>query len=166
MIKDKVGISKAVVCYLSHRKGIVDENGWVGIRKLYSIIRKSYKCVMYDEFVEFIKSDMRLEVCGNKVRSKCGHTNGVSVEGTYCIPPDVLYYVGRMSDLSALNMGMSGNVHLYEMNNGIKNKIGKSIVLKINSKSMYKNGYKFYKTKFGEWYVTDIPSRYVYLVGC
>ncbi len=166
MIKDKVGLSKSIACYLRHRKSIVNDRGWANIRDLYLIVRGSNSFISYKDFMEELDIDRRFEISkdGKFVRAKTGHTNGVVIEGSYCEPPDTLYYIGSISDLCVLNTGLTGNVNLVEMNKNIKSKIGKSVILKVNAGSMRKCGYKFYRTKYGEWYVSDIPKRFIYLI--
>lgn len=161
-----INLSKSISCHLRHRKSLVDDKGWAKIRDLYLVIRDCDSAITYGDFMAELKSDNRFEISedGKFVRAKTGHTNGVIIEGSYKEPPDVLYYVGNISDLYALNVGLSGNIHLVEMNKSIKRRIGKSIILKINARSMRSCGYKFYKTKYGEWYVSDIPVRFVYLI--
>ena len=52
MIKDKVGLSKSIACYLRHRKSIVNDRGWANIRDLYLIVRGSNSFISYKDFME------------------------------------------------------------------------------------------------------------------
>lgn len=171
MIKNELALRKAITCFLRHRRGIVDNSGWAEIWKLFTYLKKQEPDLSKDELKCILSKDKeRYEMKSNKVRVKKGHKNGVIIEGRYEVPPDILYFGGRISELSRfLSTGVKEDtrVRLAENRLDAVNGINrdKSVVLRVNARAMFREGYKFYKSKYGEWYVSYIPVKYIYLVG-
>ena len=84
------------------------------------------------------------------------------------IPPDVLYHgtVERFIQSimqTGLNKGNRHHVHLSEQLN-VAQKVaarrgGKSVILEIDTKSMVKNGIKFYQSENGVWLTDSVPTN-------
>ena len=104
----------------------------------------------------------------NRVRVKRGHTNGVQIEGIEKRPPEVLYYGIKMSELKdTLESGSDRMVHLVDTRKFARNGIERSssVVLIVMSGKMYREGYTFSKSIYDEWYVDNLPAKYIRLVA-
>lgn len=103
------------------------------------------------------------------IRASQGHSIDVDLKLKALAPPEVLYHgtseknfklIRKSSGLSKMNRQ---HVHLSgdkETAINVGSRHGKVIVLVIDTKSMHKDGYKFYRSENGVWLTDNVPSRY------
>ncbi|PCJ16661.1 MAG: hypothetical protein COB02_15660 [Candidatus Cloacimonadota bacterium] len=84
-------------------------------------------------------------------------------------PPKVLYY-GSNTRLAPqhLEQGLKPSKADFVILNQEKDpciklakKTGKPLIFSVDSKSMQKDGYKFYIQKGGVWWVNEVPAQYL-----
>lgn len=161
-----IKLRRRITFILRHSKNVVNSSGWISIYRLAKILGKPIKVIKM-----LVKSDIeRYEYSSkfNKVRAKTGHTNGVKIECTIKRPPEVLYYGIKMSELKdTLENGSDRMVHLLGTRKLARNGIekGSSVVLIVMSGKMYRDGFKFSKSIYDEWYVNSLPAKYIRLVA-
>jgi putative RNA 2'-phosphotransferase len=112
----------------------------------------------------FIISDDR-----KKIRANQGHSITVDLELENKIPPDILYHGTAIRFLDPImNEGLKPMTRQY-VHLSVTEKIaltvgkrhGKPIVLYINAKNMYEEGYKFYLSENKVWLVNKVPVKYI-----
>lgn len=166
MTKEDILLRKRITAILRHNKKWLNSRGWISIYRLAQIMNVSIRKVR-----ELVKTDAeRYEYVDkyNKVRVKRGHTNGVRIEGSFCEPPEIMYYGVKMSKLgSVLEHGSKGMVHLVDVRKYARNGIERnnSVILSVKSGKMYRDGFTFCKSIYDEWYVDNIPAEYIYLIA-
>ena len=166
MTKEDIVLRKRITSILRHGKKVVNSKGWIGIYRLSQILGVSIKKAKF-----LVKTDPeRYEYSckSNMVRAKRGHTNGVKIEGSVRKPPEVLYYGVKLSELgSTMTSGSSRRVHLVDTRKFARNGLDRnaSVVLTVMSGEMYREGYKFSKSIYDEWYVDNLPSKYIRLIA-
>ena len=102
------------------------------------------------------------------IRANQGHSIPVDVELKENEPPEFLYHGTATRFLnSILNDGLKPMSRLYvHLSKDIETawKVGKRhgdpVILKINSRDMYKDGYKFYLSENGVWLTEKVDAKY------
>jgi putative RNA 2'-phosphotransferase len=152
----------------------MDKNGWVEIGELIDHARK-YKNIHLDtDLINMIvkandKQRFILSDDGKRIRANQGHSINVDLELESTAPPDVLYHgtTSRFLD-SIMKEGLKSMrrqyVHL-SPTEAIAQSVGKRhgppVVLYINTKTMYEDGYPFYLSKNKVWLVKEVPVKYI-----
>lgn len=173
---DVVSKGKFLALLLRHKPEEIglslDEHGWADV----SFLVKSghFTKELLDEIVS-TNNKKRYEYNENetKIRARQGHSIEVDLELEPTEPPDVLYHGTQTKFLDSIlmtgiNKGSRHDVHLSDdiptaINVG--NRRGnKTIVLKIDSKKMYDDGYKFYVSNNGVWLIDFVPRKYITII--
>ena len=124
--------------------------------------------VLIDEVVA--RNDkQRYIIEGSKIRANQGHSIKVDLEFKAVMPPEILFHGTAIRFLeSIMKTGLSKqkrqHVHLsknIETATAVGKRHGTVVILEVNSKRMFEEGYKFYLSENGVW-LTDIVPR-VYL---
>lgn len=171
MSNDLINDSKYLSYLLRHHPEEVgceiDKYGWVDV----STLIKNSKLNL-ERLSLIVSSDTRYEF--SEDRSKIRAFHGHSVKGVEpyikIIPPDVVYhgtskngYKGIIE--SGLIKSMSRNyVHLslsFEKAKEVGNRHGDPIVLIIDSKKMYEDGYEFFDSNDNVILTKEVPIRYI-----
>jgi putative RNA 2'-phosphotransferase len=173
-----VKISKFLSLVLRHAPETIhvnmDKNGWVDIQELIdnANARKNFrltidilkKVVATNDKQRFILSDD-----GKRIRANQGHSITVDLDLESKMPPDVLYHgtATRFLD-SILKEGLKPMgrryVHLSRTEAiaiTVGRRHGKPVVLYIDAKAMYEEGYKFYLSENKVWLVDKAPVKYI-----
>lgn len=103
------------------------------------------------------------------IRANQGHSVKVDVELTQATPPDILYHgTGEKYLENILKTGLDKRsrlyVHLSKDIDTAKNvgaRHGKPVILKIKTKEMTSDGFKFYLSDNGVWLVDNVPTKYI-----
>lgn len=104
-----------------------------------------------------------------KIRARQGHSIGVDVGLEEMVPPAILYH-GTASRLilSIRKIGIDKMkrilVHLstnYETAEGVGRRHGRPVVLEVEAKRMYDDGYKFFYSNNGVWMTDKVPVEYI-----
>jgi len=166
-------ISKYLSYILRHKPDsiglILDSNGWADIDK---VIEKTKDFNLTKEMIEeIVKSSdkQRFIIKDNKIRANQGHSIDVDLNLKPLEPLDVLYHgTAEKSIDDILEKGIKPmsrqHVHLSknkEIAIRVGQRHGKPQVLKVDSKSMHKDGYKFYLSENGVWLTEYVPSKYI-----
>lgn len=175
--QELVKISKFLSKVLRHKPELinlnVDKNGWVSVEELLENSNKNGYLFTLEELYEIVeendKKRFALSEDKTKIRANQGHSFEVDLELKSIRPPDILYHGTTFNAISPIRKGgiqkmNRQHVHLSEtIDVAIKvgSRKGKPEVLSINSKHMFVDGYKFYKSENGVWLTDSIPSKYI-----
>ena len=107
-----------------------------------------------------------------KIRANQGHSIKVNLELQTIKPPDILYHgtskrVFNSIVINGIDKQARQYVHLstdIETASKVGKRHGELVIFKINSKYMYKDGYKFYLSDNGVWLTDFVPSEYFLIV--
>lgn len=163
--------SKELAYLLRHDKdyNFKKPEGWRSIEDLVKNHGYTKK-----ELEEIVKNDSKgryeFDLYHTKIRALQGHSIlGIEPDLLESIPPSFLYHgtSSRFID-SILKSGITkqsrNHVHLSEDIDTAKTvgsrHGGKTVILKIDTKSMIKNGIKFFKSKNNVWLCQDINPSY------
>ncbi len=171
-----IDVSKFISLILRHKPEEIniklDSNGWADVVELIAGIRKKGYDIDIGTLHEIVEQNNKQRFTFNedktKIRANQGHSINVDVELEELIPPNILYHGTSKRFLeSILQQGLikknRNYVHLSidEVTALIVGKRhGSPIVLKINSKQMYADGIKFYKSKNNVWLTDYVNAKY------
>lgn len=183
-------LGKFISYILRHNPGAInismDEHGWVDVNDLIEGINKDKEYKKYDLTFEKLKDIVKKSIKNDdvrfsrysfndnytKIRANQGHSiKGIDVELEERIPPDFLYHGTVTGFIESINKngiekGERLHVHLSDnINTAITvgnrhKKHGETIVITINTKKMYEDGYKFFLSKNNVWLTDHIPTKY------
>lgn len=179
---DYIKLSKEISYALRHKPEeynlSLDEEGYVFISDLLnSINSKNHysKTITIDDVYEVIRiSDKkRLDIKDDMIRALYGHSVETTIQKVEAIPPDVLYHGTShkvidliMSDgLKPMNRQY---VHL-STSIDVAKKIGQRrdnnpIVIKVNAKKAYEDGFSFYYGSDNIWLSNELPPKYLEII--
>lgn len=168
-------LSKYISLILRHKPeeaGItLDSHGWADVKQLIAGINRKYRIDM-SILEEIVKSDSKQRYSFNsdktKIRANQGHSINVDVELKEVEPPSTLYH-GTCTKFydSISKQGIKPQSRLYvhlssdektALNVGRRH--GNPVVIVINSRLMYKNGIKFFKSENGVYLTKYVPPEY------
>lgn len=172
-------ISRFLALILRHKPeeaGItLDKNGWANVEELIEGVSKKYKGFDYPtlEYIVFTDEKGRYSFNeGNtKIRANQGHSIDVDVQLEEFRPPKFLYHgTCTKSKDSILKEGISSRTRLYvhlskdiETALEVGSRHGNPVVFEVNSKKMYEDGIKFYRSVNGVWLVKEVDPKYIKL---
>ncbi|MDR2095148.1 MAG: RNA 2'-phosphotransferase [Treponema sp.] len=177
-MKNLLQISKFLSLVLRHQPETIhlnmDNNGWVDIDELIHNANE-YKHMRLDKEIlaEIVKTNDKqrfiIDNEKNKIRANQGHSISIDLALEPQTPPDELFHGTAIRFLESIMENgikpMSRQyVHLsrtVEIAENVGKRHGKPIVLYINSKAMYENGYKFYLSENKVWLVDYVPKEYI-----
>ena len=122
------------------------------------------ECIANDE-----KTRYSYDVTGDLIRANQGHSTPVNLQLEEKIPPDILYHgtverfllsIGQ----TGLNKGQRHHVHLSEQIETARmvgSRRGQPVILKINTKQMKEEGFKFYQSENGVWLTDEVPAKFL-----
>ena len=148
------------------KDGKIDKHGW---RKVSELANLGYTRELLDEIVA-TNNKQRYEYSPDreKIRARQGHSIPVDVELKEAIPPDILYHGTATKFLPSIFMdGILPGSRLYvHLSTDIKTAInvgsrhGTPYVIKVDSKKMHADGYKFFLSNNGVWLTDRILPEY------
>lgn len=176
-------VSKFLSLVLRHKPEVaglkLDPHGWVDVDKLLDGCQKLGKDIdmaMLERTV--VENDkMRFTFNGDKtkIRANQGHSVLVDVDLEEEAPPLYLYHGTLERNLSSIKerglLKMNRlHVHLSldeeTAEKVAARRVGASLICKIDSGAMARDGYKFYRSKNGVWLTDHVPPKYItYLKG-
>jgi putative RNA 2'-phosphotransferase len=152
---------------------ILDKNGWTNVDVLISKLQDlGYDIdddILYDIVDTNDKQRFKFSEDYTKIRASQGHSVDVDLQLKSQVPPVVLYHGTVESALKGifkdgLKRVKRHAVHLsHETVTATKvgSRRGDAIILEIDSKKMYADGIKFYKSENGVWLVEEVPPKYI-----
>jgi putative RNA 2'-phosphotransferase len=171
-------ISKFLSLILRHSPETIhvnmDKNGWVDINELIDNAHKYKNMYLNNDLIKTIvetndKQRYMLSDDGKRIRANQGHSITVDLELESKVPPGILYHgtASRFLD-SIMKEGLKPMrrqyVHLSlteEIALTVGKRHGKPIILYINTKNMYEEGYKFFASENKIWLVKEVPVKYI-----
>lgn len=173
--KDVIRKSKFLSLVLRHKPEEIglnlDQNGWADIEellnksKIISLDMQSLKYIVENnDKKRFAFSDDYL-----KIRASQGHSIEIDLNYQTQEPPDVLYHGTTDKYLDSIKLNgiqkqKRQHVHLSfdkETATKVGQRHGKPIILKINTKKMYKDKVPFYLSANNVWLVDQVLPEYI-----
>ena len=147
----------------------LDGNGWADINEL---IKKSQKVKLTKELIEEVvtkNNKQRFIIKDGKIRANQGHSINIDLELKSILPPNVLYHgtATRFLD-SIFKEGLTKQsrqyVHLskdIETSTMVGKRHGKVVVLEVDAKRMFEEGYVFYLSENGVWLTDSVAVEFL-----
>lgn len=170
-------ISKFISYILRHNPSAVgielDAHGWADVNALIEGVCKTGRFLNMQMLEEIVKNDNKQRFSFNddrtKIRANQGHSIEVDVEMKVCPPPDILYHGTAEKYIESIreNGILKGNRNYVHLSKDKETAIkvgarhGKAIVLKIDTRQMYADGYIFLLSANGVWQTEQVPIKYV-----
>lgn len=177
--KDLVNKGKHLAFLLRHDKdafnaGLIDNNGWRDVKELCR--EHGYTAKMLDDIVE-TNNKKRYEFSNDKrkIRARQGHSITVDVELTEAIPPKMLYHGTSiktyydhiikegLKPMSRLHVHLSSDIETAKTVGARHGGSQNVVVLRVDTKAMSEDGFKFYQSNNGVWLTEHVPVDYLYM---
>ena len=165
--------SKFLSLILRHKPQTIglklDAHGWADIDE---IIEKSKETKLTREIIDEVvaqNNKQRFIIEGNKIRANQGHSIDVNLEFKAVTPPEMLYHGTATRFLESimqtgLNKQKRQHVHLskeIETATAVGKRHGKVVILEVESKKKFEEGYEFYLSENGVWLTDVVPIQYI-----
>lgn len=170
-------LSKFLSLVLRHRPELLDisldQNGWCDVNDLIDGMRRKGKLIDLKILKAIVESDNKQRYSfdddHSKIRANQGHSMSVDLGLEEKEPPEFLYHgtVERFVESileKGLIKGQRQYVHLskdIETAQKVASRRGEGLILKISSRKMYRDGYKFYLSKNLVWLCDTVPREYI-----
>ena len=168
-------ISKYISYLLRHHPETInlqlDDYGWASIDELIGKTRDFRLTYSIINEVVSTNDKQRFSISedGKKIRANQGHSIPIKLDLEPVIPPDLLFHGTATRFIDSINKmglvkGQRHHVHLSENEKTAKavgSRHGKVIILKLNAKQMYEDGFEFFKTVNNVWLVDNVPVKYL-----
>lgn len=150
----------------------LDSYGWADVGELIEGIKRKGFNIDFEILNKIVEKDDKNRYSFNedksRIRANQGHSIKVDVELEELTPPDILYHGTSKRFLDnilkeGINKQKRNHVHLSVDENmalEVGKRHGNPVVLKIDTKKMYKDGIKFYKSKNNVWLTNYISPDY------
>lgn len=173
----KIKISKFLSLILRHKPGTIDlqldKNGWADVSELLEKSRKRGHSFSFEELEEVVatndKKRFAFDAAKIKIRANQGHSVNVEIEFEEKPPPEILFHGTAEKNIeqilkNGLKKMRRHHVHLSpdtETARTVGNRHGEPVILKINTKAMLAEGFKFYISANGIWLVNEVPPAFL-----
>lgn len=175
--KRKNKISKFMSLILRHEPATIglqlDEHGWADIAEL--LLKSARHRVVFsrEDLLEVVstndKQRFALNEDATKIRANQGHSVDVELDLEATVPPDILYHgtvVKFLDSIKATGLKKMQRWHVHlsrDEETAIKvgNRRGDAIILRINCREMYKDGFLFFLSANGVWLTDNVPAKYI-----
>lgn len=168
--------SKFISLILRHKPEFIgislDEHGWASVDELIAGVNKTRSLDM--EILErIVAEDEKQRYSFNEdktlIRANQGHSIPVDVELEDVCPPEVLYHgTGEKYTSSIDKQGLIPKSRLYvhlsddeETARKVGQRHGKSVVYKVRTGEMHRDGILFYRSVNGVWLTKAVPVKYL-----
>ncbi|MGJ8682193.1 RNA 2'-phosphotransferase [Paraglaciecola sp.] len=150
----------------------LDNNGWADTSEI--IDKSSSQITLTKELIEEVvltsdKQRFKLSDDGLRIRANQGHSINVNLDLTPSQPPEELYhgtasrFVKSITE-EGLKAGQRQHVHLstdIDTAKSVGQRYGKPVILKVDSKSMFKQGFTFYLSDNNVWLTEHVPAEFL-----
>lgn len=174
MRKDLVKISKFLSLVLRHKPETIgitlDPEGWIEIDELLDACARSGKQISIEKLLDVVAQNdkMRFLIRDGRIRANQGHSMEVNLGLQSAKPPEFLYHGTAAQNWGAIaRQGLKKmnrhHVHLSkdeETAHRVGMRHGKPIVLRVTSKKMYSDGYKFFLSENNVWLTESVPTQF------
>lgn len=150
----------------------LDEHGWADVKDLIKGVNKTHKLNM-EMLEEIVETDEKQRYSFNedktKIRANQGHSINVDVELEEVVPPQYLYHGTATKYMDSIwKDGLIPKSRLYvhlsadeDTAIDVGKRHGKPMVFRVRSKSMYDQGFKFYKSTNDVWLTEKVPAEFL-----
>ena len=155
----------------------LDEHGWANVEELLNGINNTGRKIDMEILEKIVATDNKQRYSFNQdktlIRANQGHSIHVDVELEEYEPPEFLYHgtAARFLD-SIMNEGLKPMSRLYvhlskdtETALKVGKRHGDPVILKIHSRDMYNDRYKFYLSENGVWLTKKVDVRYFEVIN-
>jgi len=151
----------------------LDEHGWANVDELITGINYTGRRIDMSVLEEIVGTDQKQRYSFNEdrtlIRANQGHSIPVDVELKETEPPIFLYHGTAERFLSSIEVeGLKSMSRLYvhlsrDIETALKvgGRHGEAVALKVNSKEMFDDGYKFCISENGVWLTKEVPVKYI-----
>ncbi|WNZ54421.1 RNA 2'-phosphotransferase [Microbulbifer sp. MKSA007] len=171
-------ISKYFSYLLRHKPEAIglfmDENGWVAVDEL---IQKTVDFELNRDLVSVVvetndKQRFSISDDGLSIRANQGHSVDINLHLSPLEPPGALLHGTAerfVEDILAqgLKKMQRHHVHLSESEavaRSVGARYGKPVLLRVEAKSMHRDGFDFYRSANNVWLVDHVPVKYMKLL--
>ena len=170
-------LSKFISLILRHKPeeiGItLDDFGWANVEDLINGINESGRKIDMSSLEEIVRTDNKQRYSFNedktKIRANQGHSIPVKVDLKELEPPNTLYHGTATKSLEGIKqLGIKSMSRLYvhlskdfETAKQVGSRHGECVILVINAKRMYEDGFKFYLSENGVWLTEYVDPKYI-----
>ena len=174
-------LSKFLSLILRHKPEVIgiqlDKYGWADVEELINKMQVTGRMIDRGKLEQIVATDSKQRYSFNedrtKIRANQGHSILVDVELTEQQPPDVLYHGTAERFLgSIVQEGLKPMGRLYvhlstdkQTAMQVGKRHGKPVILRVDSKSMYKDGEKFFLSENGVWLIKVVDKKYLDIEG-
>jgi putative RNA 2'-phosphotransferase len=150
----------------------LDEHGWAEVDKLIEGIRRTGKRINRELLEEIVRTDNKQRYSFNEdktyIRANQGHSVPVDVGLKEQEPPVFLYHgtaAGFLASIEREGLKPMGRLYVHlskdvETAVNVGKRHGKTVVLKIHSGDMYRDGQAFYLSENGVWLTKKVVPEY------
>ena len=176
-----LGLSKEISYVLRHAPWKyeleLDQYGWVSIDQLLTALKENarWESVTYEdlEYIGQNSQKKRHEIVDGKIRALYGHSIPMKISKESSEPPEVLFhgtarrFIESIEEVGLLPKGRQ-YVHLSN-DTQMATEVGrrhdeKPVILRIDARTAYNEGIKFYFGNDKVWLADSIPSRYITVI--
>ncbi|WP_153796350.1 RNA 2'-phosphotransferase [Foetidibacter luteolus] len=172
-------ISKLMSLVLRHQPEYIgltlNANGWASVEELINRMNSHGIAVNKTLLEEVVVTNNKQRFAFNEdktlIRGSQGHSIAVDLELKESLPPDILYHGSTVSSvelimLTGIKKQSRQHVHLSQDTNTAQQvgaRHGKPVVLQVNAKAMYDQGYRFYISANKVWLTDEVPPQFISL---
>jgi putative RNA 2'-phosphotransferase len=165
-------ISKLISLILRHKPETIgitlDEHGWANVNELIRGVN-----IDMPTLEQIVVTDDKQRYSFNEdktlIRANQGHYIPVDVELEEVQPPEFLWHgTAEKYEQSILRKGLIPKSRLYvhlsadvQTATTVGQRHGEVVLLRIDARKMYQDGYKFYLSKNGVWLTKHVPISYL-----
>ena len=170
---DMVKLSKLLSLVLRHnpdRIGItLDEHGWADVNQLLNRLGSS---ATMEDLRAVVRDNNKQRFTFNdnetKIRANQGHSIEVDLQLKEVRPPDYLYHGTAdkfIDNIKIVGIEKRNRQHVHLSTDAstavdVGKRHGRAVIITIDTKAMYEDGCKFYKSKNGVWLTDKVDRKY------
>jgi putative RNA 2'-phosphotransferase len=172
-----VKLEKFLCLILRHKPETIglalDENGWVSVEALILHGRVQFPNLNWDTLHHIVreseKQRFEIDVTGELIRARQGHSIQVDLGLSPIVPPPLLYHGTALTSfdsimVTGINHRTRTQVQLsHDVDTAISvgKRHGRPVVLTISAQEMHKAGKVFYLSTNNVWLTNHVPSSYI-----
>jgi len=176
-MKDLKHISKFLSLVLRHKPETIgismDSEGWVDVKELLEKCSAKKQYINLQLLQQIVNTNDKQRFTFNhdhtKIRANQGHTVEVDLKLEPVEPLEFLYHGTVQKFIEDIKSGglksmERQHVHLSkDLETAVKvgSRRGKPVILTVNAKEMYKDGYAFYVSQNGVCLCDEVPVKYI-----
>lgn len=170
-------ISKYISLILRHKPEVagvtLDEHGWAKVNDLVAGVKKKYPDFGKAQLYLIVMNDEKQRYSFNdsmtRIRANQGHSIEVDVELEEVEPTGYLWHgSGAKYFESICKNGLIPKSRLYvhlssdiDTAEAVGKRHGEPVIFSVDACQMYRDGYKFYRSKNGVWLTKEVPKKYL-----